>query len=212
MHDREDAGPGEIGLFLGLVARETGAPHAGPSVDDRLDDVGMQHGVELALRQHRLDRLVVGQAGQLQAGRRREADVLVEFGEPFDRLMRHAVFMFEDAAQPERRGDQIEFHADLLADQVGRPGDVLRSVGEDEAVPEAAMREDRSARNGRLAIARRDVGRGRAFGDVVLVAAQEAPMARGRIGLGQDVQLNAVRSGRCLPSAAGRSRSRRRRG
>ena len=85
----------------------------------------MHDRVELALHQHGLDRLVVRQSRDLQVRRRRELDVLVELGEPFDRFVRHAVFVLEDAAQPMDGGDQERLDADLLADQVGRLLDAL---------------------------------------------------------------------------------------
>ena len=59
------------------------------------------------------------------------------------RFVRHAVFVFEDAAHPVDRGDQERLDADLLADQVLRRLDALAGVDEHEAVAEAAMQEHR---------------------------------------------------------------------
>src|SRR5262249_44821045 len=142
VHDREDAGALEIGLLFLLPVRKQ-ARHARVLLHQRLDQIGMDHGVEAALREQAFDRLVVRELADLEAGRRLELDRLVEFRHPFDRLLRHAVFVLEDAAHPDDGGGLELLDADLLADQVGRLADALAGVDEHEAVTEAAMQEHR---------------------------------------------------------------------
>ena len=55
MHDREDAGALVIGHLLRLVVGEQ-ARHARVLGEKRLDEIGMENRVELALGQHGLDR------------------------------------------------------------------------------------------------------------------------------------------------------------
>ena len=152
----------------------------------------MEHGVDLAGHQHVLAILVVAHARQLEARRRLEVDVLVELGDPFDGRVRNAVFLLEDAAQPQDRGDLIGLHGDPLADQVLGPVDALRGVDEGEAVAEAAVQEHRDRVERHVLVAGDDVGRARNLGDVELAIAQEPPVPRGGIGRGDHRQLDAV--------------------
>ena len=155
----------------------------------------MDQRVELALGQHVLDRLVVRQPRDLEVGRRREIDVLVELGEPFDRFVRHAVFVLEDAAHPVDRGDQERLDADLLADQVGRLLDALGGVDEDEAVAEAAVQEHRDGGDRHALVARHDVGRAGGLGDVEMAPSRRKRQCR-------VVESMSVRMVRSMPSGA----------
>ena len=153
----------------------------------------MDQRIDLALRQHVLDRLVVGQARDLEPGRRREVHILVELGDPFDGFVRHAVFMLEDAAHPVDRRHEEGLDADLLAYQVVRRLDALAGVDEHEAVAEAPMQEHRNGRDRHAAVTCHDVGRAGSFGHVEMALAQEAPVAGGRVHIRQDREVDAVR-------------------
>jgi hypothetical protein len=157
----------------------------------------IRSGCSTALGQHLLDALVVAQASQLEIGRLVELDAFIELGEPFHRPVRHAVFVLEDAAHPQDRRRLELLDADLLADQIGRLGDALGRVDEDEAVAKAAMQKDRNGGERETLVARDEIGRARHLGDVELLIAQEAPMARRRIHLGQDREIDPV----CLDRA-----------
>jgi hypothetical protein len=159
VHDRENAGFSPVGDFFLLPVREQ-PRHPRILLYQRLDEIGMQTGVELALGEQAFHRLVGRKLGDLQAGRRRKVDRLVKLGHPFDRLRRHAVLGFEYAAHPDDRGGLELFDADPFADQVGRFGDALAGVDEHEAVAEAAMQEHRDCDCvGDPLIARHHVGR-----------------------------------------------------
>jgi len=116
----------------------------------------MQHRIELAFRQHTLDRLVVGEAADLQARRRRELDRLVELGEPFDRAWRHPVFVLEDAAHPDAGGRLELLDPDPPPDQVLGLPDALAGIDEHEAVAETPMQEDRNGAGDETLVARHD--------------------------------------------------------
>ena len=103
-----------------------------------------------------------------------------------------AVFVLQDAAQPQAGGGLEGLQPDLAADQVGRLLNALAGVDEDEAVAEAAMQEHRQRRKRLLLVARHQVGRGRALRHVEIAVAQEAPVARGGIHLGEHGELDAV--------------------
>ena len=163
----------------------------------------MDHGVELALGEHRLDRFIVREARELEPGRRREVDVLVELGDPFDRGMRHAVFLFQQPAHPVDRGDEERLDADAAADQVGRLLDPLRRIDEHEAVAEAAMQEHRQRTHRPVLAAGDDVGRRRGLRHVEVAVAQEAPMPGRRIHVGEHGEVDAVRLHRPLLERAG---------
>src|SRR5882757_1597533 len=118
----------------------------------------MDQRVDLALRQHVLDRLVVRQPGDLEIGGRGEFDILVELGDPMNRFNRNAVFVLEDATHPVDRGDEERLDADLLADQVLWRLDALARIDEHEAVAEAAMQEYRDRGDRQAGVTRYDVG------------------------------------------------------
>ena len=105
---------------------------------------------------------------------------------------RHAVFVLQDAAHPQHRGGHQRLDADLAAVQVGGLGDALAGIDEHEAVAEAAMQEHRDGADRPVVVARGEIGRGRDFGDVEFVVAQETPMPRRRIHVGQDGEIDAV--------------------
>src|ERR1043166_8950444 len=90
----------------------------------------MQHGVELAFGELAFDGLVVRELADLAPGRRGEVDGLVELAHPFDRIRRHAVFAFEDAAHPDDGGGLELLEADALADQILRRLYALAGVDE----------------------------------------------------------------------------------
>ena len=124
---------------------------------------------------------------------RRELDVLVELGEPFDRLVRHAVLVLEDAAHPMPGRHQERLDADLAADQVLRLLDALRRVDEHEAVAEAPVQEHRQRGDRHALVARHDVGRARRLRHVEVAVADEAPVPRRRIHVGEHGEVDAVR-------------------
>ena len=99
VHDRENAGALVVRHLFRLVVGEQ-ARHARVFGEERLDEIGMKHGVELALGQHGLDRFLLGQQLVFDIGRQRHVDVVVELGHPFDAVERHAVFALQDAAHP----------------------------------------------------------------------------------------------------------------
>ena len=111
--------------------------------------------------------------------------------------------MIQQAPQPQDGGGLILLQPDPLADQVCWLGDALGSVDEDEAVPKAAVQEDRDRFKPEILVLGGDVGRAGHFRDVKIPVAQEAPVARGRIHLRQDVQLNAVSLDRTILKGPG---------
>ena len=121
-----------------------------------------------------------------------EFDVLIEFREPFDRFMRHAVFVLEDAAHPMAGRDQVRFDPDPAADQIGRLLDSLLGIDEDEAMAEAAMQKDRQCGQRHALVARHDIGGAGGFGHVEVAVTDETPVPRGRVHVGEDCQFNAV--------------------
>jgi hypothetical protein len=125
--------------------------------DQWTDQIGMQDRIDLSVRQHLLDRALGRQAHDLQVRGRLEFDGFVQFANPFDRLQRHAVFMLEDAAQPDDRRVLELLDADLAAHQIGRRPDALRRVDEDEAMAEPAVQEDGNGVDGNALIARDQV-------------------------------------------------------
>jgi len=114
----------------------------------------------------------------VEAGRRREIDILVELAEPFDRFVRHPVIVLEDAAHPEAGSEQEALGADLAADQVGRLADSLRRIDEDEAMAKTAMGKNRYRPERQILVPRRDIARARHLRDIELAAAQEPPVPR----------------------------------
>ncbi len=202
MHDREDAGALVERDLLLLVVRPQPA-HPRIAGGERLDDARMDHGIELALGEHGLDRFIVGEPRQLEPRRRREVDVLVELGDPFDRGVRHAVLLLEEAAHPVDRGDEKRLDADAAADQVGRLLDPLRGIDEHEAVAEAAMQEHRQRAHRPVLAAGDDVGRRRGLRHVEVAVAQKAPVPGRRIHVGEHGEVDAVGLHRPLPERAG---------
>ena len=197
MHDREDLRLFVIGDFIILIIGEE-TRHIRIAFKERINQIGMQHGIELARDQHFLDIFVVGQAGELQIIRRYEFDIFVDFRKPFAALMRHAIFMFQNATQPEDRRDLIGFHADLFADEIFGRFNALVRIDEDEAVAEAAMQEDGQRIDRKTLIARDEIGRGGEFGHIKLAIAQKAPMPCRGILLGHHGELNAIGLDRAL--------------
>src|SRR6185503_10541505 len=97
MHDRKQAGLAEIGDLFGFeIGKELRDPRI--LVPDRLDAVGMQHRVELAGGQKRLDRFTAAEPVYLHAWRRVELHDLIELAKPFDRRLRDPVVVLEDTA------------------------------------------------------------------------------------------------------------------
>ena len=139
-----------------------------------------------------------------------DVDIVVELGDPFDAVERHAVFVLQDAAHPQHGGGHQRLDADLAAFQVGGLGDALAGVDEHEAVAEAAMQEHRDGAERPVIVARRQIRRDRDLGHVEFVVAQEAPMARRRIHVGQDGEVDAVDLHLAARSRGGRFRNRRR--
>ncbi len=101
--------------------------------------------------------------------------------------------MLEDAAHPHdgRRLKLLE--PDLAAREVRRTFDPLRGVDEDKAVAEPAMEEDGNGSDRQPAVARHEIRGARDFGHVEVAIAQEAPVPRGRIHVGEDVEINSFR-------------------
>ena len=120
-----------------MVGEET--RHARILGEERLDEIGMKHRVELAFGQHRLDRFVVQQAGIFDVRRQADFDVILDLRDPLNAVERHAVFALQDTAHPEHRRCHHRLDADPAVFQVGRLLDALRRVDEHEAVAEAAM-------------------------------------------------------------------------
>ena len=137
--------------------------------------------------------LFVRQPRDVQAGRRREGDVLVELGEPLDRLLRHAVMMLEDAANPDAGGEQERLRADLAADQVGWLRNPLVGVDEDEAMAKAPVQKDRDCSERQSLIARSQIAGAGHLRHVIFLLAQKSPMPRGRRHAGEDSQVDTVR-------------------
>ena len=191
MHDREDAGLLEIALFLALVVVEE-ARDIRVALLIGLDDVGVDDGVEFARHKHGLQRLVIGEARPLQVGRGGEFDVLVDLRMPMDRLVGHAIFMFQNAAHPQDRAHLEGLHADLLADEILGALDALLRVHEDEFVAEAPMQKDRNALDVHARVARQQIGGGGDLRDIELAVAQETPVARAGIDVGEHGQIDAI--------------------
>ena len=121
-----------------------------------------------------------------------DIDVVIEFGDPLDAVQRHAIFVLEDAAHPQHGAGHQRLHADLAALQVGGLVDALGGVDEHEAVAEAAMQEHRNGAERPVVVARREIRRARDLGHVEFAVAQEAPVARRRIHVGEYGEIDAV--------------------
>ena len=104
VHDWENPRPAVEGDLLLLVIRKQ-PPHSLIPAGQRPDQVGREQRVDFALDQHVLERFIVWHLRYLEAGRRREIDVLIKLAEPLDRFVRHAVIVLEDAAHPQASGE-----------------------------------------------------------------------------------------------------------
>jgi hypothetical protein len=147
--------------------------------------------------------LVARKLVQFQALWRREIDGLVQFGEPFDRSMRHAVIVLQNAAHPNDRRRLILLHAHFLPDQVLRAFDSLAGVDENESMAEPPVQIHRNGGTDRALIARHQIGSERYFGDVEFPVAQKTPMPRRRVHLGQHGQIDPIGPDAALLEGAG---------
>ena len=151
------AGLAVIGeLFVAIIRKQP--RHARILFEERADEIGMQQRVDLAVGQHLLDGSVMRQAHDLEPRGAVEIDRLVELAEPLDGFERHAVFVLENAAQPDQRGRLKLLEADLASGQVGRLADAFRRIDEHEAVAEAAMQKHRNRVDRHALIARDEIG------------------------------------------------------
>ena len=192
VHDRKNL---RLAVIRDFLLAEIGKQprHARILFHQRMNEIGMQQRIDLTLGQHALDRAVVGQAHDFQARRPGELKGFVKFADPFDGFERHAVFMLQDAAHPDDRGRLELLEPDPAAGEIGRAADALLRVDEDEAVTKAAVQENRKRVERQALIARDQIRRARHLRDIKFLVAQEAPMARRRVHLGQHVQVDAIR-------------------
>src|SRR5262249_24462291 len=109
----------------------------------RPDQIGRKESVDFSRSQHILERLIFRGLRNFQIAWRREVHVLVKLAHPFNRAMRHAVIVLQNAAHPEASSEQIALGADPAPYQIGRLADTLGCIDKDEAIPKAAMRKDR---------------------------------------------------------------------
>src|ERR1700691_1705828 len=108
-------------------------------------------GVELAREHHGADaflrrNLVDGDSGwRLEADRSGMAARRHPFHEEGHVLWRDAELALQDAAGPQRRSLDVFRHADALASEIGRTGDLGVLTHEDAGMVEAPRREHRDA-------------------------------------------------------------------
>jgi hypothetical protein len=152
--------------------------------DERLDEIGVKHGVDLAIREHRFDRFLLWQQSKIDIWRQRYVDVIVNFGNPLDAIEGHSVFVLKDAAHPQYGCRHQSFDTDLSALQVDGFGDAAFGIDEYEAMSKAAVREYGDGANRPIVVASGKVGGSRQLRDIELSIVKKSPVAGRRIHLG----------------------------
>src|SRR5687768_12301523 len=109
---------------------------------------------------------MVAQPRQLQPRWRREFYGLVEFREPFNRLVGNAIFVLKDAPHPDDTSRLVLFDTNCATNKVGRLFDSLCCVDEDEAMAESTVEEHREGRAGIALRTGSKVGSAGYFSDV----------------------------------------------
>ena len=110
----------------------------------------------------------------------------------YDRIRRHAVFAFKNAAHPDDSGGLELLQSDALADQILWVRDALASVDEYETMAKPSVQENRDCGRREPSITGGDVRATGHLRHVEFQAAQEAPMPRRRIHGGQHGEIDAV--------------------
>ena len=172
MHDGEDAGAFEIGLFLFHVIGKQ-PPYIGMALVETGRRARRYDGIDLARRQHVLEGRALGDRLQLQPLGRHEFGPLAATRlsqaapAPADIGGLNAVIVLEDAAHPGHRRHLVFRRADDLALEVLGLLDPRTGVDENPRMAELAAGKDRDADIGALALGgqRYEVRKGQ-LGDV----------------------------------------------
>src|SRR5207244_9184989 len=147
VHDREDAGALEIFDFeIPVVRKQT--TDSLVFLQYRPDYFRVNQSIELAVNEHFLNVLPRCDPLDLQVGWRRPLHLFFVLFEPLDLPVRHAVFVLQEAANPQICGRLKVPEPDLLTDQIGRFANALGSVYKDKPMAKSAMQKDRDGDKG----------------------------------------------------------------
>jgi hypothetical protein len=192
VHDREDARLPEV-FDLGFFVAGKQTRDSLVAINDRLRNIGIDHCRNLALRQHRIHRFARWNHLDLQARWWRERDIFAAIDHPGDLLMRHAISLFQDSAQPDIARWLEVGSTHSFADEIFRRLDARIDVDEGKAVTKSPMQKNWNRRKRFVVVPRHQIRTDVKFADVELLVARHAPVALSRPMAGQYHKLEAVR-------------------
>src|SRR5438132_1846882 len=176
MHDRENARLLEIVALDFFIVRKQ-SRDSGITAYDRLWDVGVDHGWNLALCEHGVHMLSRRNHFDPQACRWRELDIFTAIDDPNNFFVRHAVMLFQDPAQPSITGRLKVGAPYSFADQILWRFDAGVYVDEGKAVAKSAVKKNRNRRDRYIAHTRYEISADIEFTDVVFEISRHTPVA-----------------------------------